>query len=273
MRHEPPVDEVLALAGHGPAIRHVLLGLAERPGLLGSRDARIAATIQAQASDVSLVVSRLGRWGWISADGGTGRRLRASSEDLRRLADRLTGMFEALHLRERPQVVPIVTLPERAKALRTAMERDPSVYETKDGFAHVASRARRRLVLLMPFVDGYGVKTLCEMVRASIPATVIVRPDSKGERHYLKHLPALRECGVSILEYWVEHSGGADGNPIETFHAKLVVADDDLVYVGSSNLMVSSLERGLECGVILEGEPARPFISVADAVVSVSKRV
>jgi phosphatidylserine/phosphatidylglycerophosphate/cardiolipin synthase-like enzyme len=43
----------------------------------------------------------------------------------------------------------------------------------------------------------------------------------------------------------------------ETFHAKIVLADETEFYVGSSNFMASALERSFECGVIVRGDCQR----------------
>ena len=61
---------------------------------------------------------------------------------------------------------------------------------------------------------------------------------------------------VSVRDYHLSHAA-ADGRalPIETFHAKLVVADDTLAYVGSANLLSSSEGLSLETGLLVEGGP------------------
>ena len=52
----------------------------------------------------------------------------------------------------------------------------------------------------------------------------------------------------------------------QTFHAKVVLCDDDVAYVGSSNLNAASLEHSMEMGVAMEGKAARDIAIVVEAV-------
>lgn len=58
---------------------------------------------------------------------------------------------------------------------------------------------------------------------------------------------------------------------IETFHAKVVLADDDYAYVGSANMNRSSLENAMELGVLMRGEAARAVGRVVNAIRAVCK--
>src|SRR5262249_22552163 len=75
---------------------------------------------------------------------------------------------------------------------------------------------------------------------------------------------------VNVFEYARPSTSWAGR---ETFHAKVLLADEESCYVGSSNMMVSALERSLECGFIVSGETARQVARVIDAVKSVATRV
>jgi hypothetical protein len=167
----------------------------------------------------------------------------------------------------------VVTLPPVGSALRGALGGRLDAHATRDGFGHVAISARKRLVFLVPFVDAIGAETLVHMLTAT-PATeriVVVRPDSRGTRWHLSHLPALYSVGARVVEYWRAPSLGSLQNAkAETFHAKIALADRELAYVGSSNLMVSSLDGSLECGMLVRGEPARVVSALVDSVIAVS---
>ena len=77
---------------------------------------------------------------------------------------------------------------------------------------------------------------------------------------------------VSVRDYHLSHSA-AEGRalPIETFHAKLVVADDTLAYVGSANLLTSSEGLSLETGLLVEGRAAAQVARLVDAVLRVAR--
>lgn len=275
---DPPPQDAIRLARLGGRARVVVDGLARLPALVGDRDATIAATLQVQQADVAAVMGRLAAWGWIRSNpGGTSeRRLAVKPDVLAGLGQRLRGILDTQQTPERsPSATPIITLPETSLALRRALGTETGCYETRDGFAHVAARARRRLVFLMPFMDSAGADALCQMLAASdaTERIVIVRPDSRLNRHYERFLPQMAAVGARVLEYWLARDEPGDGPAAETFHAKVVLADDEVAYVGSSNLMASSLDGGLECGVLLEGDAARPFRLILEAVVAVSRPI
>ena len=58
--------------------------------------------------------------------------------------------------------------------------------------------------------------------------------------------------------------------PIETFHAKVVVADDTLAYVGLANLLSSSEGLSLETDLLVEGGAAAQVAPLVDAVLRVA---
>ena len=67
----------------------------------------------------------------------------------------------------------------------------------------------------------------------------------------VENMDWLRALKVSVRDYHLSHDA-ATGRalPIETFHAKLVLADDTLAYVGSANLLGSSEGLLLEAGLL-----------------------
>lgn len=60
--------------------------------------------------------------------------------------------------------------------------------------------------------------------------------------------------------------------PLETFHAKIVLADEDLAYVGSANLLGSGDGTSLEAGVLVDGRAALQVARLVDGVLRVARR-
>lgn len=87
----------------------------------------------------------------------------------------------------------------------------------------------------------------------------------------VQHADWLRAMQVSVRDYHLSHSP-AEGRalPIETFHAKVVVADDTLAYVGSANLLSSSEGLSLETGLLVEGGAAAQVARLVYAVLRVA---
>jgi phosphatidylserine/phosphatidylglycerophosphate/cardiolipin synthase-like enzyme len=75
-----------------------------------------------------------------------------------------------------------------------------------------------------------------------------------------------------VRDYHLSHSADAGrALPIETFHAKLIVADDTLAYVGPANLLNSSERISLETGLLVEGAAAVQVARLVDAVLRVAR--
>ena len=252
-------------------------GLAKRPALASNPEAKIASIVQSRTIDVVAVFERFQYWGWIKTTPHGIRSLDVDGATILALSNRLRGMLDARLMTKRsaPKVVPIATLPGTSEALRQALNGGADAcFETRDGFSHVVARAEARIVFLVPFIDATGADALASMLGEcdANKKIVVARPDSRGVRHYLKYATQLQAAGAEMREYWLPRPGSG-GPAVETFHAKLVMADKNVVYVGSSNLMASSLDGGLECGVLLEGAHARPFCRIVDAVLAISSRV
>jgi phosphatidylserine/phosphatidylglycerophosphate/cardiolipin synthase-like enzyme len=64
-----------------------------------------------------------------------------------------------------------------------------------------------------------------------------------------------------------------EGQKRETFHAKIILADSDVAYVGSANLTAASREYSMEMGVVLRGKAAREVAIVIDAVLRSSRQI
>jgi phosphatidylserine/phosphatidylglycerophosphate/cardiolipin synthase-like enzyme len=58
---------------------------------------------------------------------------------------------------------------------------------------------------------------------------------------------------------------------LETFHAKIVLADAAAAYVGSANFLYRSREMNLECGMLLEGDAVAPVGVLVAAVLAMFK--
>lgn len=80
----------------------------------------------------------------------------------------------------------------------------------------------------------------------------------------------LSRLGVAVLNFRLDRSD-TPGN--ETFHAKVVLADDAAAYVGSSNMNQWSFEYSLELGLYVRGLAATRIAAVLQAVRVVSSKM
>lgn len=168
----------------------------------------------------------------------------------------------------------VVTLPPEPSQVGQQLERLSgatfmTLTDTRDAFLHLARRARERLVIMTPYIDSAGSAWAADLFEATAaPRKVLV----------LRDVDQLNSCGSSgvrvsnsaghIFDYALDGTG-TDGQPyLETFHAKIVLADGVAAYVGSANFLYRSREMNLECGFLLEGEAVAPVAMLVDALLN-----
>ena len=87
------------------------------------------------------------------------------------------------------------------------------------------------------------------------------------------HAEWLRAQAIEVWDYHLPHSSGTGALPLETFHAKIVLADSCLGYVGSANFLGSGDGTSLEAGVLVDGTAAVQVAKLIDAVIRVARRI
>lgn len=80
--------------------------------------------------------------------------------------------------------------------------------------------------------------------------------------------PWLSESVVKLFNYSLPRAGSVGR---ETFHAKVVLCDNNAAYLGSSNMNGASLEYSMEMGVSLKGRAAADVATVLDAVMKAAQ--
>jgi phosphatidylserine/phosphatidylglycerophosphate/cardiolipin synthase-like enzyme len=157
------------------------------------------------------------------------------------------------------------------RELANAGWQTPRPEETNESISNLFAGANRSIVVMTPFLDQRGgsiLKTLLERARKDVEIKLILRYlDRPDRRDYPQGFPLLldhiRERHVRVFNYSLAHSPDAQ---IETFHAKLFLADGARAYIGSANMTGSSFDRSVELGVILSGEAARQLSRLVDAI-------
>jgi phosphatidylserine/phosphatidylglycerophosphate/cardiolipin synthase-like enzyme len=169
----------------------------------------------------------------------------------------------------------IVTLPPEpslvgAELLRLSRASFATLTDTSDAFLHLARRARERLVVMTPFIDAKGAAWAADIFEATTAhhKILVVRDSADLEACGQEGL-RLREAVQRIYDYTFRHER-PDGPPqVETFHAKIVLADGIAAYVGSANFLRRSREANLECGFLLEGDAVSPAAVLVEAVLNI----
>jgi phosphatidylserine/phosphatidylglycerophosphate/cardiolipin synthase-like enzyme len=207
-------------------------------------------------------------------------RLVAPTSVLTALADNLRGVAAYLRVhKDRDAVRLVLTEPGLKSALRRAIDDTqalpPIVFQTSDAFFNLARGAKEELVILSPFMDPQGAELMVELFslcRPEVRRLLISRPLAEPQcgNAFNPRATDFRRLDVFVIEYALPSSLPSGR---ETFHAKVVLADDSEFYVGSSNFMGSALERSFECGLFVRGETAKQMHSVVLAIQSVGRPI
>jgi phosphatidylserine/phosphatidylglycerophosphate/cardiolipin synthase-like enzyme len=135
--------------------------------------------------------------------------------------------------------------------------------------SEIIVRARQRLLVVAPYLSVPGVTRLKGPFAAAAANGAWIRLVTSG-------LKDGRCCNAKALNFLVDDGG--DGEivrkrlrvlcPKDTteffIHAKLVVADGAIGYLGSANLSDGGLEKNFEVGVALSSDQATTFERLID---------
>jgi hypothetical protein len=164
----------------------------------------------------------------------------------------------------------VITMPRApsalAEALPTTGMAHASLLTTAEGMARVAVAARERLTVMTPFLNLDGLQFAAELFAQTIAKErkLILRRGTKTLQALAEGQNFLAGLGVQLLDYNLPCHGG-----YETFHAKIVLADEHHAYVGSAN-MLSYARGSVELGIVVRGRPARMIGSVVRAIEAIA---
>lgn len=241
------VVRVLAKSGRNAVTSEFI----ERTAGLGAHEkVRIPQVLHAMATVGFLV--EIGPNLWISS---------VEVQEMMNLALQLEGAtnFQRVH-KDKDEAQIVLTLPEEPSKLCEALpEQGPycaRLGTTNSVFARIAHEAKFRLVIVTPFIDRVGAEWIASMFRLtdgkSVERILIIRDYHSAKASLSCIAGELDRLQVRMFDYYIRHEGRR--LPFETFHAKFVLGDDTQAYIGSANMLVSSLEISLEVGVLLNGQ-------------------
>lgn len=155
------------------------------------------------------------------------------------------------------------------EALRMGGRVEADLEHTEAILRHLAGQATSRFVVLSPFIDSDGMDNLIAMFKATngnVRRVLITRcPDGVMPPPLEAASPTLTALGVAVHNYWLPRQSG-----YETFHAKVILADDRMAYIGSANMTHASLSVSMELGALLKGNSVKTLVSVVDAILSIA---
>lgn len=177
--------------------------------------------------------------------------------------------------RDEDLVEVVLTKPPAPSQVSLQLERMLSgswgLRDTKQLLPAIAESAHMSFTVMTPYLDEVGAAIVLNLFeRANVPdRCLILRATADGEAPpgLLGVRAALYQLRVAVLNFRLDRPD-ASGN--ETFHAKVVLADDVSAYVGSSNMHRWSFEYSLELGLLVRGRAAARIADILRAVRTVS---
>lgn len=170
----------------------------------------------------------------------------------------------------------VLTKPSRPSVLEQKLTalgwRTTELEHTQHAFHGMVRAARSRVVVMTPFFDSTGAAWLQELlsfVAPGVERVLILRSLEDNTRKdypfgFDTISPWLKANGVRVLNYSIPRMDGGR----ETFHAKAVLCDRSVAYLGSSNVTAASIEHSMEMGVVLDGRAAAGVSEVIEAVLA-----
>ena len=131
--------------------------------------------------------------------------------------------------------------------LREAVaSRAPGLQSTADVFRRLFETARFSIKIFSPYVDP----TFTGLAQAARAPIQIVTTLKEGPRRHSS--PVLeRFAQTKSLQVRYLHESRARAQMFQ-LHAKMILADRDLAYIGSANMTDTSLHYNFELGVVIE---------------------
>lgn len=167
----------------------------------------------------------------------------------------------------------VVTLPPAPSAIARALPKEgpihASIATTDDELNSIARSAVSSLTIMSPFVNDDGAEFALRMFEGCHAPNrlLITRMSGTTKPVVQRTLPRLKAANVRVLDYLLRSDDG-----FETFHAKVVIADGDLAYVGSANL-TKYARHSMELGVIIRGRAARAVSALVRSVERIANPV
>ena len=185
---------------------------------------------------------------------------------------------DEMNIRGSPKIVLNLPLFNEFGIARHLKNEKIEVLELKDSFRELFNSAKKTIYICSPFLEYEGIEpyidilirkgkegvNICILSR-EIDAQKSIKRKVEMERIY----ESFREKGVTIQikNYHFTY----ENRVASSIHAKMIIVDNQLAYVGSGELRKNSLERNFEAGLIVEGKTAWELAKIFEEVFAVSE--
>jgi len=160
----------------------------------------------------------------------------------------------------------VVTMPPSPNAIGAALPATGLAYaalvHTKDALEKLADAAANSFTIMTPFLNDEGLVIALDLFRRTRARRrhLIIRRSGSARAAVNRGWSDICQLNVEVLNYTLPVEDG-----YETFHAKIVLADQDIAYVGSAN-MTAFARHSMELGILTDGRAARVVASIVRGV-------
>lgn len=159
-------------------------------------------------------------------------------------------------------------LPATTTLVATQPEQLVSAMPTLDAFRFVIAAADGQLRIASPFIEANGLKPLAPWLRAAAARgveLVLLNREPQGSPSAATAREALARLFGTRFRAARYHIT-AERRQLLSLHAKLVIADESVAYVGSAEVRRHSLELNFELGVLIRGDSVSGLARLFDAI-------
>jgi hypothetical protein len=167
----------------------------------------------------------------------------------------------------------VVTMPPPPSAIGAALPATglahAALVSTEETFERLADAATNSLTIMTPFLNDDGLTIALELFRRTRASQkrLVIRRSGVARAAVDRARKELAGLGVEVLDYTLQAGDG-----YETFHAKVMLADQDLAYVGSAN-MTAFARHSMELGILADGRAARVVASLVRGVERIARKL
>lgn len=167
----------------------------------------------------------------------------------------------------------IATLPDNLPLDPETRRRIPSLSVT---LHRLITSASQEIIILNPFFEQEGFNRLASALLAAAGRSVaiiivsrqITDPMAVNYRVIKELFEQSQHQGVADKFCFYEYQQVENGRMILTSHAKMMVVDRQIAYIGSANLTEYGMARFVEIGITLTGSNASDLRVLMDAIIN-----
>ncbi|WP_321421774.1 phospholipase D-like domain-containing protein [uncultured Methanobacterium sp.] len=148
-------------------------------------------------------------------------------------------------------------------------------YNMKDEFKLLFENAEKTIYICSPFLEFKGISEFLSILipkaKSGVDIKIISREINKSKNKFneMKKIYSQfnsKNANIEIRDYYYEFNFKL----ASSVHAKLIITDNKLAYIGSGELRENSFEKNFESGVIINGNKAHQIGLIFEKIFSLS---